>query len=122
MRKIHGGLTLYQSNIDGRHYAIKSFHKSHLRKRRVSASETAMTDVLCEVLIMIILEHPNIITLIEVIDDPESDDFYMVLAYVEDKWVCEGSGCQCAVGEETARKYMCDIVSGLTYLHAHIQR
>ncbi|CAI8602648.1 unnamed protein product [Vicia faba] len=78
-----------------------------------------MTDVLCEVLIMIMLEHPNI-NLIEVIDDPESDDFYMVLAYVEDKWVCEGSGCQCAVGEETARKYMCDIVSGLTYLHAHV--
>jgi [calcium/calmodulin-dependent protein kinase] kinase len=78
-----------------------------------------MTDVLREVLIMKMLEHPNIVNLIEVIDDPESDDFYMVLEYVEGKWVCEGSGRQCAIGEETARKYMRDIVSGLTYLHAH---
>jgi hypothetical protein len=43
-----------------------------------------------------------------------------VLEYVEGKWVCEGSGRQCAIGEETARKYMRDIVSGLTYLHAHV--
>jgi hypothetical protein len=26
---------------------------------------------------MKMLEHPNIVNLIEVIDDPESDDFYM---------------------------------------------
>lgn len=39
---------------------------------------------------------------------------------MEGKWVCEGSGRQCALGEETARKYMRDIVSGLTYLHAHV--
>jgi len=43
-----------------------------------------------------------------------------VLEYVEGKWVCEGSGRQCAIGEETAKKYMRDIVSGLTYLHAHV--
>lgn len=115
----YGKVALYQSSVDGQHYAIKSFHKSHLRKLRVAPSETAMTDVLREVLIMKMLEHPNIVNLIEVIDDPESDDFYMVLEYVEGKWVCEGSGRQCAIGEETARKYMRDIVSGLTYLHAH---
>ncbi|XP_045803718.1 serine/threonine-protein kinase GRIK2-like [Trifolium pratense] len=115
----YGKVALYKSSVDGKHYAIKSFHKSHLRKLRVAPSETAMTDVLREVLIMKMLEHPNIVNLIEVIDDPESDDFYMVLEYVEGKWVCEGSGRQCAIGEETARKYMRDIVSGLTYLHAH---
>jgi [calcium/calmodulin-dependent protein kinase] kinase len=115
----YGKVALYRSSVDGKHYAIKSFHKSHLRKLRVAPSETAMTDVLREVLIMKMLEHPNIVNLIEVIDDPESDDFYMVLEYVEGKWVCEGSGRQCAIGEETARKYMRDIVSGLTYLHAH---
>jgi len=34
--------------------------------------------------------------------------------------VCEGTGRSSALGEETARKYMRDIVSGLTYLHAHV--
>ncbi|XP_027345361.1 serine/threonine-protein kinase GRIK1-like isoform X1 [Abrus precatorius] len=115
----YGKVALYRSSVDGKHYAIKAFHKSHLLKLRVAPSETAMTDVLREVLIMKMLEHPNIVNLIEVIDDPESDRFYMVLEYVEGKWVCEGSGPTCGLGEETARRYLRDIVSGLRYLHAH---
>ncbi|XP_052734277.1 serine/threonine-protein kinase GRIK2 isoform X2 [Vigna angularis] len=90
----YGKVALYRSSVDGKHYAIK-------------------------VLIMKMVEHPNIVNLIEVIDDPESDHFYMVLEYVEGKWVCEGTGPACGLGEETARRYLRDIVSGLTYLHAH---
>nr|XP_029122914.1 serine/threonine-protein kinase GRIK2 isoform X4 [Elaeis guineensis] len=91
------------------------FHKSHLLKMRVAPSETAMTDVLREVSIMKMLDHPNIVNLIEVIDDPNTDHFYMVLEYVEGKWVCEGTG----LGESTSRRYLRDIVAGLMYLHAH---
>ncbi|XP_057454744.1 serine/threonine-protein kinase GRIK1-like [Lotus japonicus] len=115
----YGKVVLYRSSIDGKHYAIKAFHKSHLLKLRVAPSETAMTDVLREVLIMKMIEHPNIVNLIEVIDDPESDDFLMVLEYVEGKWICEGTGRSSALGEESARKYLRDIVPGLMYLHAH---
>jgi [calcium/calmodulin-dependent protein kinase] kinase len=68
---------------------------------------------------MKMLEHPNIVNLVEVIDDPTTDHFYMVLEYVEDKWVCEGSGPPGGIGEYKARKYLRDIVSGLMYLHAH---
>ncbi|XP_075489802.1 serine/threonine-protein kinase GRIK2-like isoform X2 [Primulina tabacum] len=122
-RKIGGGsygkVVLYRSNIDGKSYAIKSFHKSYLLKIRVTPSETAMSDVLREVLIMKVLSHPNIVNLIEVIDDPTSDHFYMVLEYVEGKWVFDGSGPACCLGENTARKYLRDVVSGLMYLHAH---
>ncbi|GKC14365.1 serine/threonine-protein kinase GRIK2 isoform X2, partial [Tanacetum coccineum] len=53
--------------------------------------ETATTDVLREVLIMKMLNHPNIVNLIEVIDDPNADHFYMVIEYVEGKWVFEGA-------------------------------
>ncbi|WJX13087.1 calcium/calmodulin-dependent protein kinase [Trifolium repens] len=42
----HGKVAIYQSSVHGNHYAIKSFHKSHLRKLRVAPSETSMTDVL----------------------------------------------------------------------------
>ncbi|KAG7947168.1 hypothetical protein I3843_14G080500 [Carya illinoinensis] len=115
----YGKVVLYRSSIDRKHFAIKAFHKSHLLKLRVAPSETAMTDVLREVLIMKTLDHPNIVNLIEVIDDPNTDHFYMVLEYVEGKWVCEGSGPQGGLGETTARMYLQDIVSGLMYLHAH---
>ncbi|CAM8961529.1 unnamed protein product [Rhodiola kirilowii] len=115
----YGKVVLYRSRLDGKYYAIKSFHKSHLSKVRISPSETAMTDVLREVLIMKTLRHPNIVNLVEVIDDPSSDNFYMVLEYVESKWVCEGTGPACSLDENTARKYLRDIVAGLMYLHAH---
>ncbi|XP_030504139.1 serine/threonine-protein kinase GRIK2 [Cannabis sativa] len=115
----YGKVVLYRSRVDGKHYAIKAFHKSHLLKLRVAPSETAMTDVYREVLIMKMLNHPNIVNLVEVIDDPETDHFYMVLEYVEGKWVCEGSGPASGLGESTARKYLRDIVSGLMYLHDH---
>ncbi|KAK9734454.1 hypothetical protein RND81_04G141000 [Saponaria officinalis] len=112
-------VVLYRSSIDGKHYAIKAFHKSHLLKQRVAPSETAMTDVLREVLIMKIVSHPNIVNLIEVIDDPDTDHFYMVLEYVEDKWDHEGAGPPGGLGEITARKYLRNILSGLIYLHSH---
>ncbi|KAL6979317.1 Serine/threonine-protein kinase grik2 [Sarracenia purpurea var. burkii] len=115
----YGKVVLYRSSVDGKHYAIKIFHKSHLSKLRVAPCETAMTDVLREVLIMKMLEHPNIVNLIEVIDDRTTDHFYMVMEYVEGKWVYEGSGQSHGLGENKARKYLRDIVSGLMYLHAH---
>ncbi|KAF9609144.1 hypothetical protein IFM89_013398 [Coptis chinensis] len=111
----YGKVVLYQSKTDGKQYAIKAFHKSHLLKQRVGPSETAMTDVLREVLIMKILAHPNIVNLLEVIDDPNTDNFYMVLEYVEGKGVSEGSGSGVGLGESTARKYLRDVVSGLRF-------
>ncbi|XP_055829572.1 serine/threonine-protein kinase GRIK2-like isoform X2 [Solanum dulcamara] len=95
----YGKVVLYRSRTDGKHYALKAFRKSHLLKLRVAPSETAMSDVLREVLIMKMLSHPNIVNLIEVIDDPTIDNFYMVLEYVEGKWVCEGAGPAGGLGE-----------------------
>ncbi|KAK9128131.1 hypothetical protein Syun_016928 [Stephania yunnanensis] len=114
----YGKVVLYRSKSDGKQYAIKAFHKSHLLKMRVAPAETAMTDVLREVLIMKILDHPNIVNLIEVIDDPNTDHFYMVLEFVEGKWASGGSPLG-GLGESTARKYLRDVVAGLMYLHAH---
>lgn len=45
---------------------------------------------------------------------------YVVLEYVESKWVCDGSGALCSLGESTARNYLRDIVAGLSYLHSHV--
>ncbi|XAR59959.1 Non-specific serine/threonine protein kinase [Bertholletia excelsa] len=115
----YGKVVLYRSSVDGKQYAMKVFHKSYLSKLHVSPGETAMTDVLREVLIMKMLDHPNIVKLIEVINDPTADHFYMVLEYVEGKWVREGSGPSDGLGEDKAQKYLQDIVSGLMYLHAH---
>ncbi|KAG6512080.1 hypothetical protein ZIOFF_030174 [Zingiber officinale] len=115
----YGKVVLYRSTEDGKQYAIKIFHKSHLLKLHVAPYETAMNDVLREVAIMKMLDHPNIVNLIEVIDDPNTDNFYMVLEYVEGKWIFEGSGAADCLGESTTRRYLRDIVAGLMHLHSH---
>ncbi|KAK4764845.1 hypothetical protein SAY86_025935 [Trapa natans] len=115
----YGKVVLYRSCVDDKHYAIKAFHKSYLLKTHVAPSETAMTDVLREVLIMKMLNHPNIVSLIEVIDDPDTDYLYMVLEYVDGKWNSDGSIPSVGIGENMARKYLRDILSGLAYLHEH---
>uniref|UniRef100_A0A0C9SA08 non-specific serine/threonine protein kinase n=1 Tax=Wollemia nobilis TaxID=56998 RepID=A0A0C9SA08_9CONI len=115
----YGKVVLHRSTKDGKRYAIKAFHKSRLSKLRVAPSETAMTDVLREVSIMKKLDHPNIVNLVEVIDDPDTDHFYMVMEYVEGRWICEGSGPPGGIGEATARRYFRDVVAGLMYLHSH---
>ncbi|XP_074583151.1 serine/threonine-protein kinase GRIK2-like isoform X2 [Curcuma longa] len=115
----YGKVVLYRSTEDGKQYAIKIFHKSHLLKLHVAPYETAMNDVLREVAIMKMLDHPNIVNLIEVIDDPNTDNFYMVLEYVEGKWIFEGSGALDCLGESTTRRYLRDIVAGVMHLHSH---
>ncbi|XP_056694894.1 serine/threonine-protein kinase GRIK2-like [Spinacia oleracea] len=67
---------------------------------------------------MKIISYPNIVNLIEVINDPDTDHFYMV-EYVEGKWDCEGVGPPGGLGEAIMRQYLRDIVSGLMYLHSH---
>ncbi|KAI5020841.1 serine/threonine-protein kinase GRIK1-like [Hordeum vulgare subsp. vulgare] len=112
----YGKVVKYRNIKDGRLYAIKVLSKPYMLKVRVVRSETAMTDVLREVSLMKMLDHPNIVNLIEVIDDPNTDKFYMVLEYVEGKMVCDNG---IGLGEATSRKYLRDIVSGVMYLHSH---
>lgn len=113
----YGKVVLHHSKLDGKFYAIKILRKSRLRKLRVAPSQTALTDVLREVDIMKELEHPRIVNLIEVIDDPDCDHFYMVLEYVEGRRIFEGSGPLGGIGEANARKYIRDVAEGLIYLH-----
>ncbi|KAG0586979.1 hypothetical protein KC19_2G132100 [Ceratodon purpureus] len=114
-----GKVVLYQSKKDEKLYAIKILHKPRLTKLRVSPTETAMMDVLREIAIMKRLDHPNVVKLYEVIDDPESERLYMVMEYAEGNWIFEGSGPPGGIGEAVAREYFRDVVAGLSYLHNH---
>ncbi|XP_022764819.1 serine/threonine-protein kinase GRIK2-like [Durio zibethinus] len=86
---------------------------------RMTQSETAMTNVLREVSIMKMLDHPNIVNLVEVIDDQRSDYLYMVLEYVEGNHIRNLSEIQGHIDETAARRYFKDIIAGLIYLHSH---
>lgn len=118
-RGSYGKVDLYRSKLDGKLYAIKIFHRARLCKVKVAPSQTAMADVLQEVFVMKELDHPNVVKLIEVIDDPDSDNFYMVLEYAKGRAIFEGSGPPGGIGEATAQSFFIDVLKGLVYLHNH---
>ena len=65
------------------------------------------------------LNHPNIVKLYEVMESKVDNKIYMILEYNEQGPVLEvgpNGTCEC-LNIETARKYIHDVVSGLSYLH-----
>lgn len=63
-------------------FAMKVIKKNKLMKKRISKTQTAFDMVKTEIAIMKKLEHPNIVDLKEVLNDPELPKLYLVMEYV----------------------------------------
>ncbi|KAK3692401.1 kinase-like domain-containing protein [Podospora appendiculata] len=76
-----------------------------------------------EIAIMKKLNHPNLVQLIEVLDDPEEDSLYMVLEMCK-KGVVMKVGLNEPASpypEETCRCWFRDLILGIEYLHRDIK-
>ena len=62
-------------------YALKEMSKSELKKKIQGKGRTAYDCVLEELKVLQKLEHPNIIWLHEIIDDPDKDQIYLVTEF-----------------------------------------
>ncbi|CAG9971821.1 unnamed protein product [Clonostachys byssicola] len=133
----------------GTEYAIKEFSKVRLRKRaqsnilrqgphrpfrrvpnsnleahgssmRTAEQNDALYLIREEVAIMKKLNHPNLVQLIEVLDDPEEDSLYMVMEMCKKGVVMQVGLDETAkpYSEETCRHLFRDLVLGIEYLHA----
>jgi tRNA A-37 threonylcarbamoyl transferase component Bud32 len=101
------------------YYAMKVMSKYKLQKEAMNRSESDWQNFKRETAIMKKLSHPNIVKLVEVIDDPETDRLYMIMELVElgTLWSA-GATSGHPYPELLARKYFRDLLSGLEYLHA----
>eukprot|EP01062_Namystynia_karyoxenos_P060436 TRINITY_DN5201_c0_g1_i3.p1 TRINITY_DN5201_c0_g1~~TRINITY_DN5201_c0_g1_i3.p1 ORF type:complete len:1118 (+),score=372.55 TRINITY_DN5201_c0_g1_i3:147-3500(+) len=110
-----------------KHYAIKIMNKSVLSKIKKNSactgSATGLDDALREIAIMKRLEHPNVVTLHEVIDDPECNKLYLILDFVERGPVCKITTDPARpvrpLATEKIKGHLIDICQGLDYLHFH---
>lgn len=77
------------------------------------------------------LDHPNIVTLVEVLDDPKSDSLYLILEWCENGPVMSSSKHKtealdhlpplvdtACLTEEQCRLYFRDMILGIEYLHS----
>jgi len=96
--------------------AIKVVKRSVLKRIR-HGKGTALDSALREIAIMKKLSHPNVVQLIEVIDDPERDELYLVMEFVTGGTLAEPIAKGHVSSEETLVRWMRDVVLGLEHLH-----
>lgn len=91
-----------------------------LRDHKKSEDNDSLFLIREEIAIMKKLNHPNLVSLIEVLDDPDEDSLYMVLEMCK-KGVVMKVGLNEAAepySEETCRYWFRDLILGIEYLHA----
>jgi [calcium/calmodulin-dependent protein kinase] kinase len=107
--------------------AVKVMKRSVVKKHTLGRpchptapqQNSALEAVLGEVAAMKQLEHPNLVRLYAFIDDPQRDELYLVLEYVDG-----GHLGQCVergevVPEATLTLWLCDTADGLAHMHSH---
>ncbi|OAL02453.1 calmodulin dependent protein kinase [Phaeosphaeriaceae sp. SRC1lsM3a] len=93
---------------------------SPLHRHSTTEENNAFELIKEEIAIMKKLNHPNLVSLIEVLDDPEEDSLYMVMEMCK-KGVVMQVGLEERADpytEEQSRCWFRDMVLGLEYLHA----
>ena len=116
----YGKVKLVVHNDTGGLFAIKILNKSVLARMR-KGDETALDDVRREIAIMKRLNHQNIVSLTEVIDDVSTEKMYLIMEYVAKGPItsirADGSTSSGPLPEEKVRSYLRDMIAGLQYLH-----
>ena len=104
----------YDTTRDDTKVAIKVMDKHSLGKKSPGQKTSALDDVMHEIKAQKQLKHRGIVQLIECINDPHHKDMYLIQECVE--------GGEILVNEplvpERARKYFCDLLRGVEYMHS----
>ncbi|KAF9105716.1 hypothetical protein BGX29_011586 [Mortierella sp. GBA35] len=116
-RGVHGKVKLCRDTVTDELCAIKIVDKT-TRRRLGRAQLSNEQKIRREIAIMKKCIHPNVVRLIEVIDDPNARKIYLVLEYMEGgevRW--KDMDDKPILPLDDARTIFRDIVLGLEYLH-----
>ncbi|KAG0172611.1 hypothetical protein DFQ28_010187 [Apophysomyces sp. BC1034] len=110
-----GRVKLGIHKVTGEKVAVKIISKSHL-----ASNASIERAVKREIAVMKLINHPNIMSLIDVIDLADSPNLYLILEYVQGGELFEYLVSQGRLPEQEARKYLQQIIFGLDYCHRHL--
>jgi len=127
----YGIVKLAYNREEDKNYAMKILSKKKLQKKagvfgrrppnRKGATsqkkpENPLDKVYREIAILKKVDHPNVVKLVEVVDDPEEDNLYMAFELLEKGEILEMPANK-PLTEEEAWTCFRDVVHGLEYLH-----
>lgn len=119
----YGIVKLAFNEEDETHYAMKILSKKKLMKKagifgRIAPGRKGVTNPLAkvyrEIALLKKLDHPNVVKLVEVLDDPDEDNLYLVFELVQKGEVMQLPTDK-PLDEETARRHFRDVVMGVEY-------
>lgn len=82
-RGAFGKVILAKNNDDGRNYAVKSQNMKKLKRKFLMLGNNSGAMLRKEIAIMKKIDHPNLLNLIEVIEDEENQKMHLVMEFVE---------------------------------------
>lgn len=99
---------------------INATISSQLSDQKAEEEKDSLFLIREEIAIMKKLNHPNLVQLIEVLDDPEEDSLYMVLEMCKKGVIMKVGLDESAqpYGDEECRCWFRDLILGIEYLHA----
>ncbi|GBG29184.1 Protein kinase, putative [Hondaea fermentalgiana] len=115
------GVVVRARHETGMFCAIKIIDRKRLKRAQFGprTSNASRTDLKREIAIQKRLRHPNILPLIEVIDDPSHPKTYMVTSFVDGGALMPDHSKASPLQECRARRLMVQLVSAVDYLHKH---
>uniref|UniRef100_A0A7S3CVH6 Mitogen-activated protein kinase n=1 Tax=Palpitomonas bilix TaxID=652834 RepID=A0A7S3CVH6_9EUKA len=102
---------LVQERSTGRNFAAKIIDKTRVK----FANKNILNDIWREVDVLRKIDHPNIVGLHEIYDEPKR--LYMVMDYAAGGELFERIVARTKYSENDAAKVMVDIIKGIQYLH-----
>ena len=124
----YGLVKLVYNREDDKNYAMKILSKKKLQRKAgmmlrrppprkdgaARAGNDPLDKIYREIAILKKIDHPNVVKLVEVVDDPHEHNLYMVFELLEKGEVLEIPS-DCPLSEEEAIKCFRDVVHGLEY-------
>lgn len=116
-------MKLVYNEEDETHYAMKILSKKKLMRKagifgRMAPGRKGTANPLAriyrEIALLKNLDHANIVKLVEVLDDPDHDNLYLVFELVQRGEILQ-IPAEKPLDEETARKNFRDVVMGVEY-------
>ncbi|XP_055336131.1 calcium/calmodulin-dependent protein kinase kinase 1-like isoform X2 [Paramacrobiotus metropolitanus] len=103
---------------DGQHYAVKilSRRKMQCYNKLLRSSRNPLAETYREIDVLRKLDHPNIIQLVEVVDNPTDDNIYIVTELLDQALM--DLPTESPFPESEARNYFQEILDGVDYLHS----
>eukprot|EP01041_Mallomonas_annulata_P004675 gene4673-9267_t len=95
-------------------YLCKNEENGHPTNRW---SQSAASEIEKEINIMKSLRHPNVVSLLEVIDDPNVKQVFLIQEYMQGGPILPGDLVTEPIPSDIARRYFRDMLKGIRYLH-----